>query len=463
MVQKEKIKVNKRSESEHSFAQKYTLCLTEKQKQTLSQWGGAVRLLSNAAKEERELRFQQNKNRPENLRENISSYSQLYHLPEIKTLQGYEFLNEIPSQVLQQSLMDLHKSFQKFFKDGFGYPRWKTKIKDGIQLRFPDGKSIKTKRLNKNKSSVFLPKIGWVNFKTSGRIIPKNARIRSCTIIGNSSGENFSISFNLGIDEVEFKNSIPKNKGIGVGIDRGITIATQVSNGESYLFPKESVAKIKNKIKVYQRKLARQKKPTRKNPEHKASRYRVTQEKIAKLHGKIKNIRMDFNHKLTTQIAKNHGLVVLEDLRLKNMSKSAKGTIENPGKKVKQKSGLNRELLNIGIGMQEQMLSYKCKWYGSLLVTINPKNSSRECCECGYTSKKNRKSQSQFSCQRCGHKENADLNAAKVILARGHRVLVRGEDVVSETENVLDKNSSKVLTKVKKEARTSKKSNLKVA
>lgn len=462
----QKIKSPKRSSLEHSFAQKYRLNLTKSQIKTLVQWGGSLRLISNVAKEERDLRHQMNKNRPFQLRENINSFSQLYSLPEIKSLPGYEFLNEIPSQVLQQSLMDLNKSYQNFFKNGTGFPKWKTRVRDGVQLRFPDGKNVKVSKLNKNKSEVILPKIGSLKFKTSGRQIPKNARIRSCTIRGNADGSEFFVSFNLGLDEVEFKKTIPKNDGPAVGGDRGIKIAMQLSDGESFIFPHKSIAKLKNKIKMNQKKLAKQKKPSRvksilKNSDHRATKYKLRQEKIRKLHGKIKNIRLDFNHKLTTQIAKNHGLVVLEDLRLKNMSKSAKGTIEKPGKMVKQKSGLNRELLNIGIGMMEQMLDYKCRWHGSHLVLVNPKNSSRECSKCGHTSKQNRKSQSIFKCISCNHEENADLNAAKVILARGRRVLACGENI-----SVLDENSrTKKFSKGPKgkETRTSEKSSRKTA
>lgn len=149
-----KKKLPKKSESEHSFAQKYKLSLTDQQKQTLVSWGGSIRLISNAAKEERELRYQQNKNRPESLREYINSLSQLYSLPEIKSTPGFEFIGEVPSQALQQALMDLDKSFQTFFKNGRGYPRWKTRTKDGVKLRFPNGAGARISRLKDRKSVV---------------------------------------------------------------------------------------------------------------------------------------------------------------------------------------------------------------------------------------------------------------------------------------------------------------------
>lgn len=257
--------------------------------------------------------------------------------------------------------------------------------------------------------------------------MPKHARIRSATITSNTAKTEFYISLNLGIDQEIYNKSIKENKGEPVGVDRGIVVAMQLSNGDQFLFPQETVSNCNKKIKKLQRKLAKQKKGS--------ANYKKTQEKIAKVHNKIKNIRHDFLHKSTTQIAKNHSLFVLENLRVKNMTKSAKGTIDNPGINVKQKSGLNRELLNIGFGLTEEMLKYKCEWYKSYLVKVNPKNSSCECSVCGFTSKANRKTQSVFHCQQCGHKENADLNASKVILARGLRVLACGDSIPNSGVN----------------------------
>ena len=234
-------------------------------------------------------------------------------------------------------------------------------------------------------------------------------------------------------------------------------ITTQLSNGKRRFFPTEKVKLLEVKLKNAQRILDRKKSPSKNNPNHKAKNYNSQIVKINKIHTKIKNIRLDFNHKMTTQIAKSHSLVVLEDLSLKNMSKSARGTLVEPGTNVAAKSGLNKSLLRPGLGIQAEFLDYKCRWYKSKLVLVPAKNSSRECSCCGYASKKNRISQSIFNCQNCGHTENADLNAAKVILARGQRVLARGEDV-SEVVNkpANSKNSSKDLKR--KEARTTKKS-----
>jgi putative transposase len=413
-------------------------------------WGGTTRFLYNLGKEEREIRYQQNKNRAETNREYISCYNQINQLTELKEMEGYEFLKEVPSQVLQQSLMDLDRAYQRFFKEKKGYPKWKSRAKNGIQLRFPDGKNIKVEYFNKNNAKILLPKIGWIRFKTGGRKIPANSRIRSVSITGNGIGTDFDISIALSIPIEDFKKSIPDNQGCAVGIDRGVVIARQLSNGTSFVFPHEKVKKLEAKIKKEQQKLSKKKKES--------SNYKKQQEKIRKIHKQIANIRLDFNHKATTYIAKNHSLVVIEDLKLKNMTKSSKGTKDNPGKNVKAKSGLNRSLLRIGISSQETMLKYKCPKFGSYLMKVFAKNSSRECRICEFTSVKNRKSQSEFLCVKCGHSENADINASHIILTRGLRELACG-DVESECVRADKTLNSKSVSKSskEKEARTSRK------
>ena len=94
------------------------------------------------------------------------------------------------------------------------------------------------------------------------------------------------------------------------------------------------------------------------------------------------------------------------------MTKSAKGTADNPGKNVKQKSGLNRSILNMAWGKFFRMLEYKLALTGRKLVKIDPRNTSRTCSQCGFVSKQNRLTQSQFKCVKCGFEANADLNAA---------------------------------------------------
>ncbi|MDF1796743.1 MAG: transposase [Coxiellaceae bacterium] len=128
--------------------------------------------------------------------------------------------------------------------------------------------------------------------------------------------------------------------------------------------------------------------------------------------------------------SKNHALVVLEALKITNMSHSAKGSLENPGKQVKAKSGLNKSILDQGWGEFKRQLRYKLEWLGGQLLEVDPKYTSQRCHRCGDTRKSNRLSQDRFVCQGCQHEAHADINAAKNILAAGHAVLACGEDTL---------------------------------
>jgi putative transposase len=130
-------------------------------------------------------------------------------------------------------------------------------------------------------------------------------------------------------------------------------------------------------------------------------------------------------------LSKNHAIIVLEDLKIKNMTKSSKGNSEQHGKMVKQKSGLNRVILNQGWGMFKERLKYKQGWRGGEVIFVDPKYTSQTCPSCQHKSKENRLTQANFECVGCGYKNNADHVGALNILARGHRVLACGEMGIS--------------------------------
>ncbi len=144
-------------------------------------------------------------------------------------------------------------------------------------------------------------------------------------------------------------------------------------------------------------------------------------------HHKISNVRQDYLQKTSTTISKNHAIVVLEDLQVKNMSRSAAGTKENPGRQVKAKSGLNKSILDQGWAEFRRQLEYKQLWRGGKVIAISPQNTSRRCSSCGYIAAENRKTQAGFKCISCHFASNADVNAARNILAAGHAVLACGE------------------------------------
>ena len=165
------------------------------------------------------------------------------------------------------------------------------------------------------------------------------------------------------------------------------------------------------KIKTTQKELSRRQKFS--------NNWMKTKSKLGKFHRQLVNKRRDFHHKFSTMLVKRHDLIVVEDLKTSNMTRSSKGTLKNPGKMVKQKSGLNRSILSQGWYSFIQMLNYKCDWYGKTLIKVNPKFTSQICSSCGYKRKTNRKSQSEFVCGKCNMEMNADVNAARNILNRG--------------------------------------------
>ena len=197
----------------------------------------------------------------------------------------------------------------------------------------------------------------------------------------------------------------------------GIARFATLSNGE-YFEPLNAFKTYKGKLAKLQRQL--------KNKIKFSKNWQKLQAKIAKLHHKIANCRKDFLHKISNVISKNHAMIYVEDLQVSNMSKSAKGTAEQPGTNVAQKSGLNRAILDQSWTEFRRQLDYKAQWQGGFVVAVPPHNTSRTCPCCGYTDKENRPTQAKFECVECGYTENADVVGAINILERG-RVLVQSQ------------------------------------
>ncbi|MGZ8983600.1 MAG: RNA-guided endonuclease InsQ/TnpB family protein, partial [Methylotenera sp.] len=160
-----------------------------------------------------------------------------------------------------------------------------------------------------------------------------------------------------------------------------------------------------------------------------SSNWKKQKTKITHLHSTIANIRKDYLHKTTSILSQNHAMIVIEDLQVSNMSKSAKGTVETKGRNVKAKSGLNRSILDQGWFEFRRQLEYKQAWAGGQVLAVNPRNTSRTCPSCKHVSAENRLTQAKFECVVCGYTGNADLVGALNILAAGHAVLACGVTV----------------------------------
>lgn len=211
--------------------------------------------------------------------------------------------------------------------------------------------------------------------------------------------------------QTEYQQEKMTSKGGEVGIDLGIVRFATSSNG-NYFEPKNIFKMLASKLRKAQQSLSRKKKFSR--------NWHQTKSRVSKIHDYISNTRQDYLHKISTDISKNHAMVYVEDLQVANMSKSAKGNKEQPGRMIKQKSGLNRAILDQGWFEFRRQLEYKLAWRGGYLIAVPPRNTSRRCPDCGYTSGSNRKTQTDFVCERCSFTANADEVAAINVLRAGH-------------------------------------------
>jgi putative transposase len=316
------------------------------------------------------------------------------------------WLSDTPSQALQQSLKDLERAYANFFAKRANFPRFKKKGQSD-SVRYPQGV-----KLDQNNSRVFLPKLGWIRYRNSRDVL---GEVKNATI-SQTSGKWF-VSMQT---EREVDRPLPQGK--AVGIDMGIARFATLSDG-SYLEPLNSFKKHQQRLARYQRRMSRKIKFS--------NNWKKAKTQVQRIHTRIANARRDFLHKATTTISQNHALVCIEDLQVKNMSKSAKGNSKQPGRNVRQKCGLNRSILDQGWAEFRRQLQYKMQWNGGFVVAVAPQYSSQTCPCCGHVAKANRPTQARFLCLDCGYENHADVVGAINILARGHRVLACGESVQS--------------------------------
>ena len=371
-------------------ALKFRATPTNSQKRRLRRFGGCCRKVYNWGLAERKRVY-------EETGKGLSYNNQAASLVDYKKQFG--FLKETPSQALQASLKNLDKAYSNFFKHLADFPTFKKKSYGNDTIHFPQGNLLEVTQLSKKKSKIKLPKLGSLKFISHREV---QGELKSATI--SMEAGNFYLS--ILVDQEVLYPSLG-----ALGLDLGISRSIATSENVFYDLPMLKIKTLETKIKTLQRKRSRVEKYSEKY-------YRLLRSE-RKLSRKITNLRHDFLHKISCFLAKNHEILCMEDLKIKCMSKSARGTLEDPGKEVRKKTNLNRATLRQGWGIFRRLLEYKTVWYGSKLVVVNPMNTSRQCRVCGFTTASNRKTQEEFSCLYCGHEENADFNAAKNIRRLG--------------------------------------------
>ena len=328
-------------------------------------------------------------------------------LVEWKNATETQWLKDSHSQPLQQSLKDLERAYKNFFQKRAAFPRFKKRGQNDA-FRYPQGV-----KLDQENSRIFLPKLGWMRYRNSRQV---TGVVKNVTVSQSCGKWYISI-------QTESEVSTPVHPSASmIGLDAGVAKLATLSDGTVFE-PVNSFQKNQKTLARLQRQLSRKVKFS--------NNWQKQKRKIQRLHSRIANIRRDYLHKVTTTVSKNHAMIVIEDLKVSNMSKSAAGTVSQPGRNVRAKSGLNRSILDQGWYEMRRQLEYKQLWRGGQVLAVPPAYTSQRCACCGHTAKENRLSQSKFRCQVCGYTANADVNGARNILAAGHAVLACGEMVQS--------------------------------
>jgi putative transposase len=315
------------------------------------------------------------------------------------------WLAESPVHPLQQALKDLERAYANFFAKRAAFPRFRKKGQSE-SFRYPDPKQI---RLDPANGRLFLPKLGWLRMRMSREVL---GNLRNVTV--SAAGGKWFVS-------IQTERAVPQpvpQAAAAVGIDMGIARFATLSDG-TFLAPLNSFKRHEEALARCQRAMSRKTKFS--------NNWKKAKTRVQKVHIRIGNARRDYLHKATTTISKNHAMVCIEDLRVRNMSTSAAGTADEPGRNVRAKAGLNKAILDQGWAEFRRQLSYKLAWSGGYLVAVPPQNTSRTCPACGHVAKENRQTQARFACVACGFEENADQVGAINVLRAGHARLACGD------------------------------------
>lgn len=334
-------------------AYKFRIYPDAKQEELFQQTIGCCRLIYNLCLDQKKLERERSDPR------RLTAFDQMEELIALK--REFPFVKEPPSQTLQQAIHDLHKAFKNFFEGRAGFPAFRRKGQND-SFRYPDPKQIKIEG-----ERIFLPKAGWTRMVMHR---PVEGKVKNVTV-SEVAGDWF-VSI-----QVEHELAVsPVNHGAEIGIDFGGVQPIVLSDGKVIDLPRTTAADRK-RLADAQRVVARR---------QKCSRNRVrARRRVARLQARYARRRKDALHKATTMIAKNHGVIVIENLKVAAMTRSGRGTVEAPGTLVQKRANENRSLLDVSPRMIRTMLEYKAPWYGSRIIVVDPAQTS-QCCNAAVPS-----------------------------------------------------------------------------
>jgi putative transposase len=282
-------------------------------------------------------------------------------------------------------------------------PSWRKRGRsEGFRIVAVNPRNVR--RLNRRWGVVLIPKLGWVRFRWS-RPVPAT---RSYRVTRDRAGR-----WHVAFAAVPASIPAPGN-GEVVGVDRGVNVSAALSTGELLTVASLRPAE-RRRLRLLERRLARAKPGS--------NRRRRVKLAVARLKAREADRRRDWTEKVSTDLARRFDLICVEDLDVQTMTRTAKGTLDRPGRGVRQKAGLNRSILASGWGRLVDRLENKAP---GRVQKVTAAYTSQTCNACGHIARESRESQSSFRCVACEHDAHADVNAARNIAAAGQVVAARG-------------------------------------
>jgi putative transposase len=299
-------------------------------------------------------------------------------------------------------LQRLEKAMQAFFRrcargETPGFPRYKV-ARRWRQLEFPHGD--RALKFDSEQQRVRIPGVGRVNLR-KGRRVPPHGR---AWLVRKRGRWYAQFECERVVEPLE-------SRGRAVGLDRGITVLLAASDGRQVENPRY-IEQARLALERAQRVVSKRKRRSKNRAKAVAN--------LARVHEKIARQRRNYAHVVSRQLVDEYDTIVLEKLQVRNMTRSAKGTVEHPGRNVAAKAGLNRALLDAGFSMIAQLIAEKAERAARQIIYVDPHYSSQTCAQCGHVAAENR-SGIRFRCIACGHADHADVNAARVILFRAQK------------------------------------------
>jgi putative transposase len=304
--------------------------------------------------------------------------------------------------VQQQALRDFAQVMSNYFNGTHRKPTWRRAGRDE-GFRIVAVNRCHVRRLSRNTGAVYVPKAGCVRFRWS-RDVPEAKSYR----VIRDRADRWYVAFAAIPEPVSGPGT-----GEIVGVDRGVTVSVTLSTGEMLRCPRLSPAR-QRRLRMLQRRTSRARRGS-----NRRARTRLA---VARLKARETDARKDWAEKVSTDLARRFDVIRVENLRIKNMTRSARRTAEQPGSNVAAKPRPNREILASGWGLLSRRLAQKAP---GRVEKVTPAYTSQRCSACGHVDPKSRESQAVFRCTACTFSFNADMNAAKNIAA-GRAVTARG-------------------------------------